>query len=208
MGVEPLWLVVFSRGGEPAYKVLLGYDGSHIDWAPADKEFSNVQRLDDEVLIEFRKEYTNLEKGTGFYEMSVQEKAAFSEKWIPIVEAYMETHPYFIKEGNSFYEATRHVYGVPGSEDISQEQATEIAHQSVIALGGSAETIDNRPINYYFDITSPDSPVWKLTFLPAYSENMDQNDGNRYRVVINGRTGEVLEAFAVTKDHKRDEYMY
>ena len=214
-GKQPVWLVTLTPADETGIKVLLSYEGEFIDWAYADKEFTNVQTYGFEpILGSDRTEELYDEEGFGFYHWSLEEKAAFSEEWIPIVEAFAEKHPYFTREGNSFWLFTRRVYGLPTEEDITQDEALSIALDETKQLGATNELIKVLTWHYFFfDVTDPDQPLWlvvltresdpdlskeeRLAFLEYFSSQPRQ-----YFIIIDAHNGTVVES------HHSDEDEY
>ncbi len=206
-GKEPVWLVSLYADEELCYKGLFGYDGSYIDTVTGDKEFNRTIRsgffIEEELGVTF--------DSLNFWEMTHEERAAFSIKWKPIIDEYVATHPYFINRDHSFYIATRFTYGVPGKDDITQEVAIELGKQQIIALGASAQTVDRRDVDCFFDMTDPDKPKWRLVFyrvsgLNPQKTNYKDTAISCYRVVIDARTAEVLEAFEITLQMDKLEY--
>ncbi len=198
-GWAPVWLVYMFKEDALVYKALFGYNGSYMDIVSADMEFTNTilpgENLGDSYGIRFHE--------LGFWEGSVEDKAAFSKKWIPIVEEFAKIHPYYLNQRDQFYSATRHVYGIPGEGDITQEEALKLAQQAIIALGANEPTINKRRVEYFFDVTDAEHPVWKLVFGRA-----DDSDNAKYRVIIDARTKEVIEAFQIPKDMAVEDYRF
>ena len=136
----------------------------------------------------------------GFWNMSIEEKAQFSEKWIPLVNAYLARHPYAPQPNNLFYYATRCVYGIPAKDDIQQEDAIHLARQATVTLGASLDTLERRPVECLFDVTDPQTPLWKMVVGSARvnrTEYVTNQNWARYRVVINAKTGVVEEAWEI-----------
>lgn len=200
-GWEPVWLIDLYDDDALVCKALYGYDGSYMDITTADMEFTNCIRpglfIEEALGVNFM--------SLGFYEMTLTERAEFSSTWNAVIDAYAAEHPYYINQGERFYAATRYTYGLPGEGDIPQEDATALAQQKVVALGADAQTVNRRRIEYYFDITEPESPKWKLLLFAVDNINpretkYDDTALAVYRVVINARTAEILEAFEITPE--------
>lgn len=191
-GKEPVWLVSLYADEELCYKGLCGYDGSYIDTVTGDKEFDRTLRfgffIEEELGVTFESFH--------FWEMTHEERAAFSKEWNPIIDAYLETHPYYTNRSDWLIDVTRHVYGIPGDGDISQERAETIACQAAVQLGANADTMGNRTIECYFDIT--DSRRHKWNVFVGYAR--DFHDFSCFKVVIDAQTEEVLDSFEITTD--------
>lgn len=189
-GYEPVWLIHFYQDNILQEKMLLGYDGSYIDSAPPDKNFERTSRKDEGIGIRFG--------DLNFHRMTVEEKAQFSQKWIPIVEDYVRTHPYYANRNDLLYQATRHVYGIPSEEDLSQDEALALAQQAAVSLGANQATIENRFCSYTFDITDVTTPIWKIFMYGAelsdLNEMLKKENAQCYRISINAKTGEMIDA--------------
>lgn len=191
-GEEPVWLVTFSVNGAPIYKVLLGYDASYIDWAPAGQQFSQLFRPGDDLG-----DYTQLNnaQGVDFFNWTLEEKAAFSAKWRPLADAYKAEHPYFTGARNNFWLWTRRIFGLPSETDLRQEEALRIAKEHLTLYGETDETlnaIDN--VQYFFDVTEADRPQWRLCIQwNADFANHNMERERQYYIKIDAVTGEVLD---------------
>ena len=187
-GDEPVWLIYFYQDEVLKQKTLLAYDGTYIDTVPADKQFEITSRSDEGLGEDFYK--------LNFTRMTLQQKADFTKTWQPKVNEYLKDHPYFANRNDLFYLATRHTYGLPKEDELSQEEATEIARQAIIAEGANPSTIEKRPISYTFDITTADQPLWKLLIYPAELADKKDflRDDNRfsYQVVIDAKDGTIM----------------
>lgn len=128
-----------------------------------------------------------------FWGMTHEQRSAFSSKWNPIVDAYLQEHPYYTNHKDWLVDVTRHTYGIPDEMDISEEEAQDAARQAIIALGADVDTIGDRPIECYFDITDPNQHKWNLFI----SQPKNYEDFICYRVVLDAKTGSVLEAFEI-----------
>lgn len=195
-GCEPVWLLHFTMNDEFVYKMVLRHDGTYLASVSADQEFEGVRRDDGGVgadLIDL-----------DFRNMSVEEKAAFSEKWNPIVNEYLSSHPYYPNYNGLMYQATRQVYGIPGEGDMTQEEATQIAQNEILRLGASSNTLMNRRMLYTYDVTEPMNPLWKvLIYHVAFDGMPDEpiaSDYISYQVVIDGNTGEILRCIDNTHE--------
>lgn len=213
LGWEPVWLLYFYEEDEPVYKALYAYNGSYINIVPHNEEFTNTIQFDffagDVLGINFAE--------IGFGNMSTEERAAFSQKWKPIVDAYVQSHPYYINHHDLLYYATRNVYGIPGSDDISQAEAIRIAQEAAINIGVNPSTMERRRITALFDVTEIDNPIWKIIINQAsvsdiihkmieenrtmdYAKSVTAEYEGRYYIVINARTGEVITAHLVSDE--------
>lgn len=194
-GDEPVWLVFFMENGEPVYKMLFNYEGEYMDGVPTGAEFERTL-LRDAALEE------NFDPDFRYY--TVEEKAEFSRTVKPIVDAYIETHPYYPNHQTLLYQATRRVYGVPGEGDIPQAEALRRAKEQILLMGARKETIESRRAVYTFDVTEPDKPVWKVMIFHVSYDVMEKDaplgDRLTYQVNMDAKTGEVLERYDNTQE--------
>lgn len=201
-GWEPVWYVELNEASsEDIYVVLVSYDGKHIGYATPGGDFTNSEKYREPISS--GDDLIN-QDGIYFYGWSLEEKAEFSRKWIPIVEKYMEAHPYFTGAGGEpFFKATRYKYGLPGNEDITQEYAHDIAKQALIKLGATWEMIERRSQNtdVYFDVSAPQRPLWRFWFGSGIGNSYFEDDYRQFAVRIDARSGETVEAFERNKDH-------
>lgn len=101
-GQEPVWGVSWSKEGEVLWNVLWGYDGSYMDAEPAGKVFDQVLRPDVSLADLGRERCGELgmtewfcnANGDYYYDWFLEEKAAFSKMWVPLVKEYEAERPY------------------------------------------------------------------------------------------------------------------
>lgn len=131
------------------------------------------------------------EKHKTFSMYTLEEKAAYSEEYIPKVEAILRLNPNY---DGLHYDYTRSRYGLPEDDDLTQELALEIAKQAAIdLLGLDADWFDDHFWHQtFFDITDPDCTLWKF-----YFGNTRPGKG-KYVIRLNSKTGEVVKAFEYT----------
>lgn len=197
-GWEPVWLVSFNRDSKLDFKVLLGYEGSVIDVSLGNMDFENTKReglyIEEVIGVNF--------SSFNFYEMTHLERAEFSQKWNPILNQYISQYPYYWTKNDRLVSVTRNTYGIPDDSHISQEEAKHRAQQAVRSLGGDAEGIQNRKLEFYFEITNPDNPRWNIVI----GYDIVNRNYKCYRVVLDAITGEVIEAFEIDENMNISDY--
>lgn len=203
-GNEPVWIIYFYQGDKLQQKVLLGYDGTYICSVPASKQFDRTSKPDEGLGTNFAE--------LNFPKMTLQQKADFTKTWQPKVTEYLKNHPYYANSDDLFYLATRHTYGLPKNNELSQDDATAHARQAIIAKGANQSTIDKRPISYTYDVTNPEQPLWKLLIYPAELAAKEDflRDDNRlsYQVVINAKDGTIVSAYDNTDSKNFDGWNF
>ena len=170
-GNEPVWLVNWSRAGELQYRVLLGYDGRHIDVEPAGKQFDNVETHEphlNEIVAEMF--------GVQSYEImalreaSLEEKARFYELVKPIAEEYAAAHPYFAESEQAkamdSWQYTRNVLGIPDGASTDASYAMGAALDAFEAKYGYRLEASSFPgidtTRVFYIVTNPDKPQWRF----------------------------------------------
>lgn len=194
-GWEPIWLVKFTSSDMPeglAHRMLYTYDGLHIDYAKPGEELTTT------YLNRWKPWDTTTtvnEDRLGFFDWTIEEKAAFSQKWIPVMEAYCKENYYYTGKGDIIYFATRYVYGLPSQGDIPLDEATVIAEKAAMKHGATESMLARRTAAIYFDITDPDAPLWKFWLRRVHDDETmgwQEDDLPSYFIQINARTGEVV----------------
>ena len=193
-GREPVWYSEIFQGNKQIGKAVSGFDGNLIDIATCDQEFTNTIRKGfwDGVANDF--------DISDFWYGSLSEKAALSEKWIPIVQSLEIEDPYFSTRYPILYAFTRHRYGMPDQDNVQLDAALEAAKNAAFALGASKGSYSSRSIEYLFDVTDASHPSWKIIIYEAnVSKDLRLKDGNllRFRVEINANTGEINHAYVI-----------
>ena len=135
------------------------------------------------------------EVGRPFMWFTHEERAVYSQVFIPKVEAAMRLNP-FSFDVLAHYDYTRCVYGIPAQSDLPEETALEIARGVLIdSFGRSDEWVQNAGTESYFDISDPNQPLWKFFFT-----HWDGVEQRQYVVRLQAETGEVIKAFEYTSD--------
>ena len=190
LGSEPVWLVTFSKEGDPIYKVLLRWDMEFIANANWDQEFlsEGMPKWVEQKDLYYPHGVTN------FGSWSQEEQAEFSVRYRPIVAKMELENPHLADPFNEMYWLTRHVYGIPSNNMISLDQAKRIAKDTCINHGAKEISYDTRLIEAALDITDFEKPIWRM--LIGYDfEAMRAGSDLWERIIlrINAYTGEVIE---------------
>ncbi len=158
---------------------------------------------------------TTDENGVYIRDWSLEQKAEFTTKWKPVVDQflaeypeyarYLEEHPERIRKADDCVVYTRHLYGLPGQEDISQDDALRIAKAAIVSqLQGDARFLEQcQHVVYFFDVTNPELHLWKL-HITTDGITYSPHDPVGYFVAIEARTGQVIDVF----ERKIDTPMY
>ena len=139
--------------------------------------------------------YTDFLKETKrtFMWFTHEERAAYSQAYIPKVEAAMQLNPYS-NDVLLNYNYTRCVYGIPNASCIAEDEAKHIANRILFdQFGCSSEWIRGATCGSYFDVTDEHKPLWKF-----YLYNANDFENRKYVIRLAAQTGEVVEAFEWT----------
>lgn len=153
------------------------------------------------LLLEY-----SIDEMRSFYEWSIEKKAAYSQRWKPIVDAVLAQKPDVITD-SILLRSTRYSYGLPQSTDISEQQALEVAKKAIIEIGANEASLFSRTVHKYFDVTNDDNRMWKFTFTSAEYNN-NESDSNRYRVCINAQSGLPSSVIKITNLQDQTEVFY
>ena len=130
----------------------------------------------------------------GYYHFGswpLEEKARFSREFAPRIRQAIEEDEEYVYPGNvanAVYE-----YGLPSEDDLSEEAAREAALGAAAAAFGLERGAVT--VNYdYFDVTDAEKPVWRVYLLSQGAESWSHD---AWRVQLDGRTGEILEAIGL-----------
>lgn len=156
-----------------------------------------------EYVLKFIEYQVNFGNGMPFWWWIYDVKAAFSAEVGPVV-ANLESVNFEVAE------ATFYTYGIPAENEIQYEDALVIGRKVLAEEYGltDKQIRAHSDLLEAYDVSDPDKPMWKFVFI-----NPDDFYGIRYRVLINGRTGEIIlhESYPWQtnfKDEKYDRKLY
>ena len=140
------------------------------------------------------------------WDRTLEQKAEYSQKINPLVQAMLDSGDLSAiteSDGRVNYDiiaASTYTYGLPGQNDIPQQQALEIANRAIRDTYGLKENTLSLYgwVCTFFDITNPEKPLWRFLMQPApgvrYGVDLDASQYNlRYRVEVDARTGEIAQ---------------
>lgn len=142
-------------------------------------------------------------KGEYFYAWTLEEKAAYTEKYKPLIDQFLAENVEYAQmlqdrydagqDGfPDYYNTTRHAYGLPDEKSISQEKARKIGYQAILeTLNAPKDILDQAwAINVYYDVTDSEKPLWKF-FYNTIADDTGPDEAWGYFVSINAYTGEI-----------------
>lgn len=200
---EPVWIARYhSSMGTIEYQVMITYYGTILDGITESETFEVMYDHFD-YIPSFLDDYINADNAH-FTDWSVEEKAAFTEEWTPIMDAKKEKYHYFDWDNELFYMTTRHRYGLPGNNHISYEDAVAVASQAAKDLGATDEMLARRNFSCCFDITNPSMPTWRFWLHVVHAGDTPsfiESDGPQYFIEIDASTGALLSISTDTPAH-------
>ncbi len=138
-----------------------------------------------------------------FSSWSLEEKAAFSDRFFSQMPEYMEEYPNY---RGVYYYATRCSYGLPDEDSIDQERAEKVARNAVLSIGADEEYLVRAGTRFFFDVTAAEQPLWKVYFSTLFSENTRYGDSIGYFVIIDAQTGTVIDKYEHVENTKYEMF--
>lgn len=87
------------------------------------------------------------------------------------------------------------ISGTPGKNDITQENAIEIAKKAIIKKYALTDkTLSRFSISAKFNVINPGKPEWGIDFYPTIQE--DFSEIGNYYIIINSPSGEVTKVLS------------
>ncbi len=117
---------------------------------------------------------------------TLEEKATFTNDWRSFMQSYMQSHPEY--RGLYYYE-TINAYGLPDRNALSQDEAESIAHQAAIDFGASTQYLKRSESHFFYDVTNPDNPLWKVYMSTLFSNELSYRDPLGYFATIDAHSG-------------------
>lgn len=152
-------------------------------------------------ILDFDEYYNTVrESGRPFQWFTHQERAAYSVKYIPKVEAALKLNP-LDHNAQYHYAFTRHIYGLPDQLDVDEQKALDIAQETLVdRFMCKSDCVKRAGYEAYFDICDPQNKLWKLYF--TYTEG---GKNKKYIIRIDSHSGEVVDAYELTIGTSLDE---
>lgn len=140
----------------------------------------------------------------------LENKQEITDLLRPVILENMAENPDYADYTRIFW--ATHIYGMPDEKSISPEKAVELAQMQLTETLGltdaQAELVDRAGL--FYEITDPEHPLWKITMrigdrwedAMALGMKMFQ----RFRVVLDAYSGEILETHVVEEYENSPEY--
>ena len=112
-------------------------------------------------------------------------KAMFKRDFAPRIRQAIAADTEYVYPGNAVLAV--YDYGLPGEGDLSEEAAKEAALDTAVAEFGLSRD-ELRVYGTFFDVTDAERPLWRF-YVRVGEFGLDD-----YRVQLDARTGEVVEA--------------
>jgi hypothetical protein len=135
---------------------------------------------------------------------TLEDKAEFSKNIVPLInEAVEQGDAEWI--GNYWLAPASFVYGVPSADAITQDAAKETADKAILdKFGISADILGlYRNVRVYYDITNPDTPLWKFLYgtlsMDSYNALPKNQQPILYKVEINAYTSDIAACYEIIR---------
>lgn len=198
-GNIPLWLVQIDGAPDGAWKAAVTHKGELLSLVPYAQVFLENQTPGEHfwaATFEGQTYHEEQQLMYGIFEgtLSHEEKAEVTARWRPLVEKWIEEHPYYMNSPRWEYLLTiERVYGVPDEKTIPQEQAEILAGMALTLRLGDAY-LPNREVCVDYLVNDPAHPVWVFRFRRIKGLSREE----RKALVIS--SPEVTPMFNVTVD--------
>jgi len=184
---EAIWNVEFVLTAEESkdhafhvYMVEMKKDGSVLG------HLSNDRGLASDQLDQWE-----VEKGP-FREWSWEDQATYSKL---LAQMVAQDRISGVEPSHYTLAVSQIGFGIPGSSDIAEQEAIRIAVDYAKSFYGATEqgVALLKPYTS-FDVTNPESPIWRVKFLAWKIEDWSNYESTGYVVHINANTGEVVRS--------------
>lgn len=137
---------------------------------------------------------TNAQSTTGnFYGMSLWDKAVWSRDVRPLILQALADDPETYANDYDLISKATYIYGLPSLDDIPQQTAFDIASRAVMeTFDVSQDVLSLFECYAYYDITDPETPLWKFYFSAKTSGIHDLEESMKNDTWGQGRLGEVI----------------
>ena len=193
--------VVSREEWEPMTGQKLVVDDANREYVRADHLRRALCRAAGETEDDMEKDaHLYLKNGViGFMDWSLEEKAEYSRTVKPRIDQFLAEHPedldFYLSESDhtivgTYIATTRHAYGLPDDQSMSQDDAFDLACHTVHeAYGTDIRRLEQGRIHVYYDVTDPNHPLWKFD-MDILNTATDMKYPYRYFVALDAYTGE------------------
>lgn len=144
----------------------------------------------------FAQDYSN------FSSWPLEIKAMFTREFAPRIRRAIEEDTEYVYPYNAVLAV--YDYGLPGEGDLSEEAAREAALDAAAAAFGKDRGAFT--VRYtFFDVTDAEKPLWRVYLLSQGKEDYMRDE---WRVQMDARTGEIVEASAIPLPYKVTRWEY
>jgi hypothetical protein len=205
-GHIPVWLVQIDGAADGSWKAAVTHKGELLSLVPYEQVFLENQTPGEDfwgATFEGAAYHEEQQLMYGIFEgtLSHEEKAAVTARWRPLVEKWIEEHPYYMNSPWWEHLVTiERVYGVPDDKAIPQEQAEVLAGMALTLRLGDAY-LQNREVCADYLVNDPENPVWVIRFRRIKGLSREESKAltisnpevtSMFNVTVDAYTGEVL----------------
>ena len=205
-GYIPVWLVQIDGAEDGPWKAAVTHKGELLSLVPYAQEFLENRTPGEDFWGttfpgQAYSEAWSLFNAVIECTLSHEEKAKITARWRPLVEQWIEEHPYYMNNPGTEYLVTiERVYGVPDDLAIPQSEAEKLAGAALTDHLGNAY-LPNRDVRVDYLVNDPEQPVWVFRFGRIKGLSREEYTAvtiatpeatAMYNVTVAARTGEVL----------------
>ena len=205
-GHIPVWLVQIDGAEDGSWKAAVTHKGELLSLVPYEQVFLENQTPGEDfwgATFEGAAYHEEQQLMYGIFEgtLSHEEKAAVTARWRPLVEKWIEEHPYYMNSpGWEHLVTIERIYGVPDDKAILQEQAEVLAGMALTLRLGDAY-LQNRKVCADYLVNDPEHPVWVIRFRRIKGLSREESKAlaisnpevtSMFNVTVDAYTGEVL----------------
>lgn len=202
-GHIPVWLVQVSGADGQAWKAAVTHKGQLLSLVPVQQDFLCFTTPGEVFWSATFPGETYIEEHQHLIDVlecriPIEERAAHTARWRPLVEAWMAEHPYYLNNPDIEYAVTiQSVYGVPDGSVISQEQAEEAAFAHLADISEGELYLTARTIRTDYFVTDPENPQWCIRVGRALQLSREEWKANpwarkRQMIRVDAHTGEII----------------
>lgn len=207
IGYIPVWLVLIEDGQGSQWKAAVSHKGDMLSLVPYAQEFRENRTPNEDFWgttfpgDAYSEEHSLL---TAIREctLSHEEKAEVTARWRPLVEKWIEEHPYYLNNPGEEYEVTLvNIYGVPDDKAIPQSEAEKLAGVALTEYLSGDGYLEERVIRTDYFVTDPERPVWRVYLGRPNALDTDT------RRALNRKNSEITDYFYITLDARTGEVL-
>ena len=201
-GSIPVWLVKIERTTGELWKAAITHNGVILALTEYHRDYELYTTPGEDFWVENfpGEEYFNEQSILADVvecRLSFEDRAFHTGRWRTLLLKWIESHPYYLNNPGIEYEiAIEHIYGIPDSRAISQEEAEDAAFAYLNSLVEEELFLTSRAIRTDYYVTDTENPQWVIRIGQARGLTRQEKKSNAtvqkcYVVYVNAHSGMV-----------------